>query len=844
MSPTDKVLGSIAAIQTLIENFPMSILEFGRGKQYTSVYEFILDVLYTCGVDTNKIIDFCLENIYGLENTVKGGIEGLYDRISDINVGIGEQSIFIQGLEYSIKVILMGLFTSLMTCSAQPILPDNIFDYDSLHNFMPSTYSYREFIIPVKLMDFINLLSIPPTTNRGRLYYLTEGRDKFYRKTDEIITTKEPRITTVSAGETITAQVNKYSQQIKVIFNYDDDETMYFTLSSALPKKIKISVGFIEGGRNYHKIHNFNINQGSLSSEHYKLVGRKNEKKSDILNIIIENKPMGGSVRNGDELYWVYLSKPESMTGINNFASKGGSTAKLLGSVQYGESKENEKVYKTITASADTTTTSFVDVETHVVHYVEVPRNDYVAEKAVQMYSIPTEITDNSPEYIKCFDSDGANPNMLYRTYDMNAFIWYVLNRGSKTPQIEYNHMMWDSRVSAFKDGIARSSSSDWNNWYESKATVGGEFAYNGDVSSKVLYPLIQLEKYSDYGLMVKIPAQKYYKPRKRKAILENKPYNNDIVMFNSTLYKFDWDYLQNIQILNPKMLLARLCESLMGFAINEINAVNFNLVDKSIKAKLSSAIRNIIENDDMEVEDCYKTFSNDEFNELLEELNAARYKASQYNGEKTKANVHDINSYIGNLDAVNDNTTTEGTTTKIKRLVNNVMADPGTEAVLEYEPGFTYDKNILNKFIWALVLPIIESLFTPQVMLLIIMNLNLVGIVKVEDVFGNDMGFILNVILNKILGLTKSLVLFIKDKILSLLLKLLYDYIIPLSVRWVLMTYLERLNGWLATLNAAIYCLPTFRFKLPKLLTSIEDVDYADIVNNQNLPEVSDGCN
>ena len=58
MTPTDKVLGSIAAIQTLIENFPMSILDNIHGKTYTSLFDFMVDVLNACGVNTNDILDY------------------------------------------------------------------------------------------------------------------------------------------------------------------------------------------------------------------------------------------------------------------------------------------------------------------------------------------------------------------------------------------------------------------------------------------------------------------------------------------------------------------------------------------------------------------------------------------------------------------------------------------------------------------------------------------------------------------------------------------------------------------------------------------------------------------
>ena len=79
MAQTDKVLGTISAINTFLENFPMSILDMMHGKVYTSVFDFIVDVLAACGVDINEIISFLLEKIYGLEETITGGITNFYE---------------------------------------------------------------------------------------------------------------------------------------------------------------------------------------------------------------------------------------------------------------------------------------------------------------------------------------------------------------------------------------------------------------------------------------------------------------------------------------------------------------------------------------------------------------------------------------------------------------------------------------------------------------------------------------------------------------------------------------------------------------------------------------------
>ena len=111
MASTGKVLGAIGALHTLIDNFPMSILDLLKGgKTYTSSFEFIMDVLYACGVPNDEIIGFLLEEIYSITPDIENGIEGLKEDIASMDFSKVQQSPFLQHLEEGIKIILNGLF--------------------------------------------------------------------------------------------------------------------------------------------------------------------------------------------------------------------------------------------------------------------------------------------------------------------------------------------------------------------------------------------------------------------------------------------------------------------------------------------------------------------------------------------------------------------------------------------------------------------------------------------------------------------------------------------------------------------------------------------------------------
>jgi hypothetical protein len=783
MSSTSQVLGTIGALNTLIENFPMSIFDLSRGKTYTSSFEFLMDVLYACGVNTNDIISFLLEEIYSINMNIEGGLEEMKVNLAQIDSTKIEQSVFLQTLEEGIKEILKVLLSSIYGCTAIPVLPDYAMDIFNT-NSLP---------IPAKLIDPMGMLEITPTSLDGRVYYDIAGGDVYYQKVKN-----ETSFNTFSFKR----EVNFINVPINIKIV---DNKLLFEINEELPENIILNIEYIS---------NDNLFNYSTLIE----IGENESKdKLDISNIttikkITINNSLGNTVIASN--YWCYI--PEVEHNIFNSTINWGYSKEnsLLLSVENNESYE----YKPLN---------------------EVPED---VSKFKRYNNVPDEVKDNDPDFIVVYT--GETPNNLYKSNDMNAFIWYSLVKSNTITQLEKNYTMWDSRLSAKKLGIQRNNENDWNNWYKSKSTKDEEFEFTGKTTdSSALFPILQLEKdsYNLYGLKVSFPTQKYYKPKYRKDSTKNPN-----LCFNSTIYSFNNDYLNNIMILKPKIMLSGLVNYMLGFTLSTLKSVDINFTKKMIESKLSTAIKNIIEVDDMEIEDCYTTFSNEEFDKMLEEMLLSRYTSTHYGGEVNKIKEHNIEYYMALIDSFNSSTTKEESMTKITRLVNEILVTPGNEGSINYGIEASVDNNLLQKLIWAITMPIMESLFTPQVMLLMVINMSLMGIVKLEDFANNDMGKIMNLLLNKILGLTKSIVRFIKDKIIELLLKLFLQKVAPLLTKAAAALAKEKLDNWLLLLTLALKYLPKFSFSKGHLknLSNIDDVDYADIYIGTDINNYTNNTN
>ena len=865
MTPTDKVLGQIAAMSTFIENFPMSILDMMQGKTYTSIFDFMIDVLVACGVDINDIIQFLLDKIYGVEENINDGLEGFYEKLKNGAVEVNTQNEFLEGLEYAIKDIFMALLSSIYTCSAIPILPNKMFDgpnsetfEDNKSNaFGPLQVKNNEWsglLVPTSVIDPMGLLDIDPTSTDGRMFYAIEGGDRYFKqelvphteyvKVKEIQTKDETiKVPVFVEQKLFDKQIGVGIKRIQQAADNTEEDINKFYITGPAEKDIIVQMSYQSYGSKSSYVWEGTIPKGKTETTEEWICSPIDMfgegRKSIIQSISINNN--GGSVDLGDKT-WVYLSSGASTEFISIWSGNG------LNAISWGA--ENDATTKIESAETKTVTKDEeIEVEKAITkygyEYVEVQGSDIDSNANIERVNfVPTsDITTDSPSYIVFYD--GLNPNLLYKSMDMNAFLWYALHKGMKTPQVEYNHMMWDSRVSALKQGVSRKSAEEWNEWYNSKTGYTEEFKYFGStiVEDTPIFPIMQLEGQgmAENLLKIHIPAQRYFLPKVRSANI-----NGDKVprhAFNASMYKYNWDYLNNIQILKPKLLLVGLCEHLLGFSLSTISSTNINFTKKLIESKLSSAIKSVIEANDMEVEDCYMEFSNDEVNAMLEEMLLSRYNATTYGGETATVRVHDTKKYIAMLDQVNANTSIEGNMTTITKLLTEVTTDPGTEGSIDYGLKVSTDGNILKKLLWAIVMPLLMSIFTPQVMLLLYMNFELMGITKIDTFNGQDFTKIINLIMNKIFGLLKSIILFIKDKIVELLLILFYEKILPTLMQYQAILLLERITFWLAILKDAISCVPLFKFKRNKVIGAIDSVDYADIIPSQDTPESTSSC-
>ncbi len=434
------------------------------------------------------------------------------------------------------------------------------------------------------------------------------------------------------------------------------------------------------------------------------------------------------------------------------------------------------------------------------------------------------------------YDANGlvSNANSLYRASDMNAFIWYCVNRGDVSNMPERNKMMWDTRRNAKRNGISFDNAA-MDDWINSRQGVN-ETLNNSIVpyvknypKTKKYHPVLQfLPSESSGCINVAFPWQHY----------ANTAYG-DKKLFNKTMYAFNKDYLYSIKIFNPKIILTNMVQAMLNFSLKSIASLK---IERSIlDEKLNEVVKNAIEADDMEVNDCYYTFSNDDYNRMLNQTLMKRYNAKACDTEDSKSVEYDIDSILSQLDEINQSASSVEKTTKITKLFTQLTEIPGSEGSDSVSLTLETNTGYWRELLASMVVPMARALFTPQVMLLFMINFQVLGVVNFKNKMSNDE--IMSFMINKMLAIIVSLVKYVKDKLIELIVKLFKEKIKEFLDKLVKLLFQEYYAEWLALLAEGVAACASIKFAKNNNSSDIDDVDYADIVPERTIPESGSGC-
>jgi hypothetical protein len=434
-------------------------------------------------------------------------------------------------------------------------------------------------------------------------------------------------------------------------------------------------------------------------------------------------------------------------------------------------------------------------------------------------------------------NTDKYNPTNIYSSTDFNAFLWFVINKGINWIEdpTEKRKCLWDNRV-LYRSIFEKNGCLDGASAVDDNTLKGKFFATDCSNSPMRIVP--------DLGPKTEILYCSFYEGAENSGTDYLRVFANADRYYktslaggrNKTMFEFNTDYITSLKLFDSKTVVTQIINAVLGLTASA--SVNFTIERNIIAKKVSEIVGAILEESETETEidDCFYSFSNEEYDRLTEEalLNyKGKFLSNNETNEEISIDQQAIYDELYKMESV-DNLNEQSTI--IKNIFFNVANTLSSTEETEAKNRFTFSLDIIRKFIEEMSVQIILQVLSPKVMLFFAINDKVfnrerdLSIPSVADFFRNF----------------KNLIVQIIRKITNLILQALYDFLMgqikPLITIFIQKLLLESIMYYKLLIEQLIkYCTPDWRFNEDALL--IDDVSHADIVKPKNEPFTKETC-
>lgn len=289
------------------------------------------------------------------------------------------------------------------------------------------------------------------------------------------------------------------------------------------------------------------------------------------------------------------------------------------------------------------------------------------------------------------------------------------------------------------------------------------------------------------------------------------------------TVYEFNYDFVMGMQLYDPKVIARQLVETTLGVGLGVNISLSTNKTETAYQMRIANVVKEIVEADAYEVSDCFFSFSNEKYDELLNEAEKKRAQGYSFANSSNRMTNVSLDEAYAILNEFNDDATLQENQDVFTRAFNNVTASI-TQEVLP-EDKYNVKLDIITKLIQGLVLALMEVILSPKVVMLFEVNRRLMG--------GTDMDISFEDFLKMINGLIIQIITELRDMILQMMIDWVLQIIGELADKLRSLLLEEQFRFYAELLKRLLQeCKINFPlFGHRKLLDSqLDIVDFADI--------------
>lgn len=315
-------------------------------------------------------------------------------------------------------------------------------------------------------------------------------------------------------------------------------------------------------------------------------------------------------------------------------------------------------------------------------------------------------------------------------------------------------------------------------------------------------------------------------KLREIQANMKNNDYRKitQNYYYRRTLVEFNTDYVMSLKLFDSKVVTAQLLDSLMGLLNIDLNLTYKQML---IKNEVKKMVQMIVETDDTVVSDCFFTFTNDDYNAMLEKAELNRAKLFSINGEQNTTTTIDPKEILRSLNELDDSAIQSGDTTVIEHALTEISGNITTMDAMEGDAiNFGARMNFIENLMNNLAYVITSAVLSPKVYLLILINL---------EILGKDTNFNLEGFIGQFKQLIASLIRTIRDQLIKYLVDELMKILGNIATEIAVKIGIEQAQYYYRLMKKIIDC---FKRKGTTLDFTIDSVEHADIITEEQTPK------
>lgn len=470
----------------------------------------------------------------------------------------------------------------------------------------------------------------------------------------------------------------------------------------------------------------------------------------------------------------------------------------------------------------------------------------YINVDSIDLYGLFSKATPTGDraDYFYGDVPSAITPSMTWKSGDLDAFLWHAMNMVEPLSRDEAKYwqiLTWDDRNKKFKNSLEEEDLSQFD--------AGEMEGYTGDIANdywgenktltrKPIFRVDYIQRSN--SLCIQLPEETYGEKRIFGFQLSDEEKGKFEYSRNRTIYDFNKDYVDNLRILYVKPVVAAVVNSAMNNRIHLSYGGTLSLEEEITKGEISKILTKIIEADDTEIDDCYFTFSNDEYDQLLHEAEMRRKGITVKKGDTNIGVIQDPEDVMAMLDQMNGTATLQEQKTIIKNSFTTIASVTGaTDDVINTKlnwDGDSFSTNILQ-LLKNILMQLLEAVLTPRVILIFLINFKFAN----GELPKTPLDFLsafLKILWPVIKSLVDFFIQFLFDEVLKRIKELMEIYILKIS--------LEQLEKYkdivLGLINNCTLNLFIPYFKKTQMIGNIDNVIGADIVETKSEPD-KDNC-